>query len=137
MGMQAALRARAEPVIGILNGVDYQEWDPRARSAPDGALLARGLARQARQQAAAARGASASSIAPRSPLIGMVTRLASQKGIDILIDALPHALEERDFGLAVLGSGDERYAAFFDSLAAALSAAASRFARATMSRWPI
>ena len=29
MGMQAALRARTDRVVGILNGVDYQEWDPR------------------------------------------------------------------------------------------------------------
>jgi starch synthase len=48
----------------------------------------------------------------------MVTRLASQKGIDLLIDALPKALQDRDFSLVVLGSGDERYAAFFRSLAA-------------------
>jgi starch synthase len=47
-----------------------------------------------------------------------VTRLASQKGIDILMDALPQALHARDFGLAVLGSGEERYSAFFTSLAA-------------------
>jgi starch synthase len=47
----------------------------------------------------------------------MVTRLASQKGIDLLIEVLPKALQERDFGFVVLGSGDERYAAFFDSLA--------------------
>ena len=59
-------------------------------------------------------------VPPAAPLIGMVTRLASQKGIDILMDALPQALGSRDFGLAVLGSGDERYSAFFTSLAGAL-----------------
>ena len=51
------------------------------------------------------------------PLIGMVTRLAEQKGIDLLFDALPALLQERDFGFAVLGSGDHRYAAFFEDLA--------------------
>jgi len=117
MGMQAALRARAEPVVGILNGVDYQEWDPRhdrnlvqhysredlrgKRSNKEQLLRALGL-----------------ELAARTPLIGMVSRLASQKGIDILVDALPQALETRDFGLAVLGSGEERYGAFFTSLAA-------------------
>jgi len=117
MGMQAALRARALPVIGILNGVDYQEWDPRhdrhivqhyssedltGKRVNKGELLrALGL-----------------ELDPARPLIGMVTRLASQKGIDILMDALPQALDTRDFGLAVLGSGEERYGAFFTSLAA-------------------
>ena len=117
MGMQAALRARALPVIGILNGVDYQEWDPRH----DRNLVQhysredmRGK-RSNKEQLVRALGLE---LAPRSPLIGMVSRLASQKGIDILMDALPQALETRDFGLAVLGSGEERYAAFFTSLAA-------------------
>jgi starch synthase len=56
-------------------------------------------------------------VAPHSPLVGMVSRLAVQKGIDILIEALPRLLDSRDFGLVVLGSGDERYATFFESLA--------------------
>jgi len=46
----------------------------------------------------------------------MVTRLAEQKGIDLLFDALPALLQERDFGFLILGSGDDRYAAFFDDL---------------------
>ena len=70
----------------------------------------------------------------KTPLIGMVTRLASQKGIDMLMDALPEALRARDFGLVVLGSGDERYARS-SSRSRAASRAASRFTRATTSRW--
>jgi starch synthase len=51
------------------------------------------------------------------PLIGMVTRLVEQKGIDLLFDSLPALLQARDFGLALLGSGERKYAAFFESLA--------------------
>jgi len=116
MGMESALRARADRVIGILNGVDYREWDPRHDpyltahySAED--LSGKVINRQRLLEAVHL------GIAPYSPLIGMVTRLAAQKGIDILIDALPTALEERDFGFVVLGSGDERYVTFFESLA--------------------
>ena len=47
----------------------------------------------------------------------MVTRLTEQKGIDLLSEALPEMLQSRDFGLMVLGSGDPKYAAFFDQLA--------------------
>ena len=54
---------------------------------------------------------------PHRPLISMVTRLAEQKGIDLLFDALPALLRERDFGFVILGSGDERYAAFFADMA--------------------
>jgi starch synthase len=116
MGMESALRARAERVIGILNGVDYQEWDPRHDpyltahySAED--LSGKVINRQRLLEAVHL------GVAPYSPLVGMVTRLAAQKGIDILIDALPTVLEERDFGFVVLGSGDERYVTFFESLA--------------------
>jgi starch synthase len=117
MGMEATLRARANPVVGILNGVDYQEWDPRH----DPHLQTRFSADDLDGKRANKRQLLAASRLDRpldGPLVGMVTRLASQKGIDLLIDALPKALQDRDFSLVVLGSGDERYAAFFRSLAA-------------------
>jgi starch synthase len=117
MGMQAALRARTLPVIGILNGVDYREWDPRHDRYIVEHYCAEDLRgkRVDKEELLRALGLE---LAPGIPVIGMVTRLASQKGIDILMDALPQALASRDFGLAVLGSGEERYSAFFNSLAA-------------------
>ncbi len=115
MGMEPTLRTRTDPVIGILNGVDYRDWDPRH----DPYLASHYSAEDLRGKFANKErllGALGLAVAPHSPLVGMVTRLAVQKGIDILIDAMPGLLESRDFGLAVLGSGDERYAAFFESL---------------------
>jgi starch synthase len=116
MGMEATLRARANPVVGILNGVDYREWDPRQDQYLKVHFSPEDLEgkRANKRELLAARRLDRS---PDSPLIGMVTRLASQKGIDLLIDALPKVLRERDFAFVVLGSGDERYTVFFDSLA--------------------
>jgi starch synthase len=51
-----------------------------------------------------------------TPLIGMISRLTEQKGIDLLFDALPALLQARDFALVVLGSGDPKYVAFFEGL---------------------
>jgi starch synthase len=116
MGMETTLRTRTDPVIGILNGVDYRDWDPRH----DPHLAAHYSAEDLRGKFANKQqllAATELTIAPHSPLVGMVTRLAVQKGIDILIEAMPRVLESRDFGLVVLGSGDERYGAFFESLA--------------------
>jgi starch synthase len=115
MGMESTLRARRSPVVGILNGVDYDEWDPRHDPHLDTHFSPQDLAgkRVNKERLAAL---STLELAPGAPLVGMVTRLASQKGIDILIDALPRVLRERDFGLVVLGSGEERYASFFESL---------------------
>jgi starch synthase len=102
-----------------LNGVEYREWDPRH----DPYLAAHFSPQDMSGKAAGKRQLLAQTGLPRpptSPLIGMVTRLASQKGIDILVDSLPRVLAQRDLGLVVLGSGDERYAMFFEALAASL-----------------
>jgi len=116
MGLQVTLRERPDRVTGILNGVDYLEWDPRhdphlsAHFSPQdlrGKLINKEMLT-----------ATVGLKMPTSqPLIGMVTRLAEQKGIDLLMDALPALLQVREFGLVVLGSGDGKYSAFFEQLA--------------------
>jgi len=115
MGMESTLRARARPVVGILNGVDYQEWDPRHDPHLSAHFSPEDLTGKAANKRELLR---ASNLAPDEarPLLAMVTRLASQKGIDLLLEPLPKLLGERDFALVVLGSGEERYAAFFESL---------------------
>jgi starch synthase len=116
MGMEATLRARKAPVVGILNGVDYQTWDPRDDRYLQHHYSAADLdGKRANKQRLLDTGQLRLPI--DRPLIGMVTRLASQKGIDILMDSLPKLLGQGDFGLFVLGSGEERYTSFFDSLA--------------------
>lgn len=116
MGLQEALRERADDVAGILNGVDYQEWDPKidphlsAHFTPQdlrGKLVNKETLIAALQL----------KVAASQPLVGMVTRLTGQKGIDILFDSLPALLNAREFGLAVLGSGERKYSAFFEDLA--------------------
>ena len=116
MGMQAALHARADGVAGILNGVDYRDWDPRHDphfTVHFGPQDLRGK-RPTKELLMTAAGLDP---AVSRPLIGMVTRLAEQKGIDLLFDALPAMLQQRDFGFLVLGSGDARYVSFFEDLA--------------------
>jgi starch synthase len=115
MGMQEALGQRRNGVIGILNGVDYREWDPER----DPHLAEHFGPADLRGKLANKRALLTSAeldLAPQQPLVGMVTRLAEQKGIDLLFDSLPVLLRERAFGLLILGSGDERYAAFFRDL---------------------
>ncbi len=116
MGMQATLRARKDGVVGILNGVDYRDWDPRHDphlTTHFGPQDLRGKQTNKQELISATHLDGAVS----TPLMGMVTRLAEQKGIDLLFDALPSLLLERDFGLVVLGSGDPRYVTFFEGLA--------------------
>jgi starch synthase len=116
MGLQGALRARADDVAGILNGVDYREWDPRHDAHLTAHYGPQDLHGKRTNKELLIGGAGLDAV-PERPLIGMVTRLAEQKGIDLLFDALPGLLQERDFGMAVLGSGDPQYVAFFEGLA--------------------
>jgi starch synthase len=116
MGLQAALHARPEGVTGILNGVEYENWDPRHDpnlSAYFGPQDLRGKLIN-KEMLIATLGLE---MATSQPIIGMVTRLTEQKGIDLLMSALPALLPAREFGLAVLGNGDAKYSAFFKDLA--------------------
>jgi starch synthase len=116
MGMQQTLRERGNSVVGILNGVDYNEWDPQRDTHLRSHFRAADLRGKVenKQQLLESSGLS---VGAHQPLISMVTRLVEQKGIDLLFEAMPALLEQREFGFIVLGSGDERYEAFFRELA--------------------
>ena len=118
MGMETALAARGSAVRGILNGVDYEEWDPRrdrylpihfgAHDLTPKAELKRNFL--LRQNMKATPG--------RVPLFGIVSRLTSQKGFDLLTDTMPKLLSANDVRVAVVGTGDASYESFFSRLAA-------------------
>ncbi|HEX4619346.1 MAG TPA: glycogen synthase [Steroidobacteraceae bacterium] len=116
MGLEDSLLARGDALTGILNGVDYDEWDPRRdRFLPlhyDPDHLG-GKAALKRQLLARMR----LTTAPQVPLAGVVSRLAAQKGIELMFEALPTVLERRPLALAALGSGEAKYEQFFATLA--------------------
>jgi starch synthase len=102
-------------LVGILNGVDYAEWDPRhdrylpQHFDPDTLEIKGELKRQFLQRLGL-------KTPPTTPLAGIVTRLASQKGIDLMFESLPQVLEWRDLGFVALGSGDAQYEKFLADL---------------------
>src|SRR5690606_38990823 len=101
------VRSRSDRLVGILNGVDYDEWnpatDPRIPARYDASDL--GGKAECRRRLCEELG-----IDDREGalLLGFVGRLAWQKGIDLLLEAIP-GLMERNVNLVVLGSGDRRY----------------------------
>jgi starch synthase len=115
MGMQGDLHARADRLVGILNGVDYDAWDPRH----DRYLPQRYNANQLGIKAALKQQLLQRLNLPRrehTPLVGIISRFAEQKGFDLLFNVLPQLLAAREFQLAVLGSGEPRYEDFFAAL---------------------
>lgn len=106
-GLDGLLKLRRQPVRGILNGLDYAEWNP----ATDARLAATFTANNLKARAVNKRAVQEQlglKRKPRTPLIGLVTRLYDQKGLDLIVAAADR-LFERDVQLVVLGSGDEKY----------------------------
>lgn len=106
-GLEGLLRERGGDLYGVLNGVDYGEWDPEkdelipARYSPDD-LLGKRVCKEALLREFGLE------IKPTAPLIGMISRLADQKGFDILSEAIPEIMR-LDAGMIILGHGDKRY----------------------------
>jgi starch synthase len=115
MGMQHVLRARGGALTGILNGVDYEEWDPRHDRYLPQHFDADSLEAKGELKAAFLKRLGLDA-APNVPLAGIVTRLASQKGIDLMFESLPEVLRWRELSFVALGSGDAPYEGFFERL---------------------
>ncbi len=105
MGLDGLLRKRADQLTGILNGIDDKVWDPMT----DLHLPARYDAKQRAGRAlnkAALQRRFGLDIEPETLLFGVVSRLTWQKGLDLLLEALP-ALERTRAQLALVGTGDK------------------------------
>ena len=114
-GLDGALRERSADLRGILNGVDYKEWDP----ATDGNLAAHynplDLAgkRDCRKDLLHAFGLE---VSDETPVIGICSRFASQKGFDLL-EQIAGRLAERDVAVVALGTGEPYFEKFFRDFA--------------------
>jgi starch synthase len=104
MGLEGVFAARRADLVGILNGIDLEAWDPQTDTTITSRYSGRTIARKAANRTTleehfglAAR--------PRTPLFCVISRLTRQKGIDLLIDALPR-LVARGARLVVLGTGE-------------------------------
>jgi len=115
-GLEGVVRERSGALTGILNGVDYDEWNPECDpflpapySAQD--LSGKKICKRELQRACG--------LPERDdvPLIGMVSRLVKQKGIDTLAQALPRLLE-LDVQIVLLGAGEPWAHFYFGGMAA-------------------
>lgn len=104
MGLDGVLQSRRERLSGILNGIDYRAWDPGSDPLITGHFGAADLAGKG-QNKAALQDRFALAAEPEVPLAAFIGRLVDQKGVDLLMDALP-GLMERPLQMVFLGSGD-------------------------------
>jgi starch synthase len=103
MGLDGLLRERQGDLSGILNGIDLDVWNPEDDADLIATYSARGLKGKAanRPEVEARFGLTASD----GPLFCVISRLTSQKGLDMLLECLP-GLVDQGARLALLGSGD-------------------------------
>ncbi|HET8999831.1 MAG TPA: glycogen synthase GlgA [bacterium] len=113
-GLEGVLRNRAGSLVGILNGVDYAAWDPATDRLIPATYTPEDLTGKAacKEQLQRALGLAPE---PRAPLIGMITRLADQKGLD-LVSAIIETLMDMGAQFALLGTGDPAYHTRFQEI---------------------
>jgi len=112
LGLAPYLSHRSADVAGILNGVDYEHWNPEIDPLLPARYSAGEMAGKATCKEALQRNLG---LEPRPdlPLFGVISRLAPQKGIDLLREVLPAVLGRLELQLAVLGTGEPEYESFF------------------------
>ena len=110
--LDSVLRGRAADLRGILNGVDYAQWDP----ATDGNLAAHyspeNLVGKQECRADLLHAFGLEKVAASTPVIGIVSRFATQKGFD-LVEAIAAQLSDREVAVVALGTGEPVYEKFF------------------------
>jgi starch synthase len=115
-GLEGILRKRKESLYGILNGVDYEDWDP----SHDPYLIARYDSKEISGKRKCKKDLLKEFHLPSSlenaPLLGMISRLADQKGFDLLMEILEE-LFGLDIGFVLLGTGDQKYHDLFTQVA--------------------
>jgi starch synthase len=109
-GFDGILQARAADLVGILNGIDYDQWDPAADPNLPVPYTASNLIGKdaAKRRVLETYGFPLSDDVVRRPLVGMISRLVDQKGFDLLA-ALADELPELGASFVLLGTGERRY----------------------------
>jgi starch synthase len=117
-GFDGIVRRRARDLIGILNGIDTEKWDPERDEFLPVPYGSRDLSNK-REAKAAVLDRYRLPLDERTmtrPIVGMISRMVEQKGLD-LIAASAGEIARLDATFVVLGTGDSRYEAFWRDLA--------------------
>jgi starch synthase len=106
-GLDAVIREHAHKLHGILNGADYATWDPASDRLIPKTYKPANLTGKKSCRVALLKGLGLAA-APKGPVFAMVTRLAEQKGIELIFPIIDRLLSD-DTRLIILGEGDPGY----------------------------
>ena len=112
--LEGVLSARRDHLAGIVNGIDYEQWDPATDPCLAAPFDVQSRARKRENRAALRHDVKLPD--DEVPLIGIISRLAAQKGFDLLAEVVPH-LAKLEMQLVVLGMGEQHYHDLFSEFA--------------------
>ncbi|MBZ5499031.1 MAG: glycogen synthase GlgA [Acidobacteriia bacterium] len=114
-GLEGVLKMRAKDLYGIVNGIDYDEWNPETDPLIAARYSTQDLSGKARCKAALLQAMRLPQQKGRVPLIGIISRLADQKGFDLIGDAIEE-IAAADLQMVVLGTGQIKYHELFENI---------------------
>ncbi|MDD5773757.1 MAG: glycogen synthase GlgA [bacterium] len=114
-GLDGLLQTRASSIYGILNGVDYSEWNPKTDIYIAGKYNEKDLTEKVECKKNLLR-LFKLPFDDKKPVIGLITRLAAQKGLDLVAERIEDILSLNTY-LVLLGTGDEKYNNMFKNIA--------------------
>ncbi len=115
-GLDPLLRSRAGDLVGILNGVDYQEWNPESDVYIPFHYSIKDLRGKKKNKKVLLEKSGLTLKRASRPLLAMISRLVQQKGIELVMHSIEALLTRFEATLVVLGSGEAQYEAFFEKL---------------------
>lgn len=113
-GLQGVLGSRAADLFGIVNGIDYGEWNPATDKEIPAQYTVKNHDKKVESKKKLLQELGLEFDA-KTPVVGLISRLADQKGLDLIADIIQDFLA-MDVQLVVLGTGDPKYHALFESL---------------------
>ena len=115
-GMEGILTYRRDDLFGIINGVDYETWNPEKDTFIVANYSKDNLAGKSKCKADLISQLGLPKSLKNRPLLGMISRLADQKGFDLVAEVMED-LMNLNVGFVLLGTGEQKYHKLFESIA--------------------
>ena len=117
MGLENVLSKRGDDVSGIVNGIDEDEWNPETDPLIPAHFSAQDFSGKAKCKENLLQYFGLPHSGSAVPLVGIISRLADQKGFDLVVEAI-HDLAALELQLIILGKGQQKYHDLFREFAA-------------------
>ncbi len=114
-GLQDVLKQRSSNLVGILNGIDDESWDPSRDELIPGRYTTKSFAGKMKDKKALFEKFELDGLHPEWPVLAMISRIDAQKGFDLVVSVLDYLLS-KDLYFVLLGSGNKETEAYLRTI---------------------